>query len=107
MSARLTPTARSVKFLADAGWTVDLCERRIPGTNISKDLFGIADLVALRGRDVMLVQVTSSTNVAHRVHKIAQCPHLYVIREANIGIVVHGWRRNARGEWTLRVVDVS
>ena len=102
-----TPTARSVEHLRASGWTVGVVEQRIPHTNITRDLYGFIDLLAIRGAETMAVQVTSGSNVSARVHKIAESEHVGAVRDAGWAIVVHGWRKNARGEWTLRVVDVS
>jgi hypothetical protein len=102
-----TPTARSVEHLRACGWTVGVVEQRIPHTNITRDLYGFIDLLAIRGAETMAVQVTSGSNVSARVHKIAESEHVGAVRTAGWAIVVHGWRKNARGEWTLRVVDVS
>ena len=102
-----TPTARSLERLRAFGWTVGVVEQRIPHTNITRDLFGFIDLLAIRGTETMAVQVTSGSNVAARVHKIAESEHVGAVRTAGWSICVHGWRKNAKGEWTLRVVDVS
>jgi hypothetical protein len=102
-----TPTARSVERLRAHGWTVGVVEQRIPHTNITRDLFGFIDLLAIRGAETMAVQVTSGSNVAARRHKIAEAEHVGAVREAGWRIVIHGWRKNAKGEWMLRVEDLS
>jgi hypothetical protein len=102
-----TPTARSVEHLRAFGWTVGVVEQRIPHTNITRDLYGFIDLLAIRGGETMGVQVTSGSNVSARVRKIAESEHVAAVRSAGWTIVVHGWRRNAAGEWVLRIVDVS
>jgi hypothetical protein len=102
-----TPTARSLAHLRAFGWTVGVVEQRIPRTNITRDLFGFIDLVALRGAETMAVQVTSGSNVAARVRKITEAEDLGAVRQAGWAIVVHGWRKNAAGNWILRVVDLS
>jgi len=102
-----TPTARSVEHLRAFGWTVGVVEQRIPHTNITRDLYGFIDLVAIRGAETMAVQVTSGSNVSARVHKIAESEHVGAVRKAGWTIVVHGWRKNSKGLWMLRIVDVS
>ena len=102
-----TPTARSVEHLRALGWTVGVVEQRIPHTNITRDLYGFIDVVAIRGGETMAVQVTSGSNVSARVRKIAESEHVAAVRDAGWSIVVHGWRKNAAGAWLLRVVDVS
>jgi carbonic anhydrase len=55
----------------------------------------------------MLVQVTSGSNVAARVRKITEHENLAKVREANMRVVVHGWRKDAKGVIHFREVDLS
>lgn len=91
----MTPMQRSLKLLRDAGWTCDVAERAIPGTALKRDLFKVADIVALRGPDILFVQTTTASNTAARCKKIADNPNLPAIRAAGIRVHVHGWRSNA------------
>ena len=103
----MTPTARSLKHLRGEGWLAEVVERFIPGANIRKDLFGIGDVVAIKyGGPPNLIQVTSGSNVASRVKKIQESEHLPVLLACGWLVQVHGWRKNAKGRWTLRVVDI-
>ena len=103
----MTPTARSMAHLRAQGWTVGVVEQRIPRTNITRDLFGFIDLLAIKGGETLAVQVTSGSNMAARQRKITDHPNLPAVRAAGWAVVVHGWRLNAAGRWTLRVVDLS
>jgi hypothetical protein len=103
---KLSPTYASLGWLEAHGWTADIVERRIPGTNISKDLFGFGDILAIRGRDILIVQATSASNLAARVHKIADSPLVGMVREAGIAIHAHGWRYKG-GVPIMREVDCS
>ena len=98
---------RSLKRLRDDGWLAEPVERWIPGARVRRDLWGFADVLALRGPEVLAVQVTSGSNVAARVKKITDSENLPAVRAANIGVIVHGWRKNAAGRWVCREVDVS
>lgn len=102
-----SPTTRSRRHLEADGWHVEKVEQRVPYTNTTRDLFGFIDLLAIRGSTTMAVQVTSGNNVAARIRKIAESPNVSFVREAGWVIVVHGWRKNSRGHWVLREVDVS
>jgi len=82
-------------------------EKWNPHARIRQDLFGFADLLALRGTEIMLVQVTSGSNVAARVRKITEHENLPRVREANMRVVVHGWRKDAKGVIHFREVDLS
>lgn len=100
----MTPTARTLAHLRELGYVAD----RVDGMRgrITHDYLGVIDVLALRGREVLAVQVTSAPNVAARVAKMAHDdtqPAMRAMREAGFRIVVHGWRKDGR----LREVDVS
>ena len=103
----ISPTQRSLKYLREAGYHVEVVEKTIPRTFIKKDLFGFADLLAIRDDEILLVQVTSGSNVSARVRKIADSEHIDKVRKAGFTVCVHGWRRNAAKKYVLRVVDLS
>lgn len=102
----MTPTARSLAYLRDAGWAVDIVERFVGPARVRKDLFGMFDLLAVRGNETLAVQVTSS-GVAARVRKITESPLLAAVRGAGWVIRVHGWTKRANGRYALREVDLS
>lgn len=95
---------RTLAHLRELGYLVDVVERRVGP--ITKDLFGIADVVAV-GPDILAVQTTTGSNVAARVRKITDSPALPVLRKAGIRVLVHGWRKVRGGRWRLREVDLS
>ena len=101
----MTPTARSLAWLRDAGWLVDVVERRITG-RIKRDLFGMFDLLALKDGQVLFVQVTTGSNVAARATKIRINPNLATVQLHGLP-VVHGWRKLKRsGKWEVRVIEI-
>ena len=102
----MTPTQRSLKYLRDAGYTVAIVEHWNSFARIRQDLFGIIDLLAVRGTETLGVQTTSSTNVAARIRKLEESPMLSLLREANWSIHVHGWRK-VGNRWQVRIVDIS
>ena len=101
-----SPTARSLAYLREQGYTVEVVERWIPGANIRKDLFGFIDLVAIKRDETLAVQTTSYSNVSARVSKISEHENLAAVRAAGWRIEVHGWVRRKTG-WHVRVVDLS
>lgn len=103
----MTPTSRTLKYLRDDGWTAEVVEKWIPGANIRKDLFGFIDVMAIRDDETLAVQVTSGGNVSARIKKIEDIETLAAVRKAGWGIEVHGWRKNAKGRYQLRIVDLS
>lgn len=55
----MTPTQRSLKQLRLAGWLCAVTERWNPHVKIRQDLFGFADLIAVKGDECRLIQTTS------------------------------------------------
>lgn len=102
-----SPTARSLAYLRAAGYTAAVVEHWNPHARIRQDLFGFVDVLGIKPGETLAVQATSGSNVSKRVDKIAEHINIGAVREAGWRIVVHGWRKNAKGRWTLREVDVS
>jgi hypothetical protein len=103
----VTPTQLSLRHLRENGYLCATVEVWNPHTRTRHDLFQIADILAVKPGETLMVQTTSSSNVSARVRKIADNPHISVIREAGIGIHVHGWRQKKKGaRWELREVQL-
>jgi len=102
----MSPTQRSLKYLRDEGYLVAIVEHWQPFARIRKDLWGWADLLAIKRGEVLAVQVTSE-GVASRVAKVTISETIGRVREAGIRVEVHGWRKNAKGRYIQRVVDLS
>ena len=109
----MTPTSRSLKLLRDEGWSlVEKVERKVPGTFITQDLFGFADIICVKDNRCMLVQTTSGSNLSARINKIAASPQArFWLLPPTRTIVCHGWaRRGPRGKrklWTCRIEEVT
>lgn len=103
------PTTRlSVQYLEALGYLVQVVESRIPHTFITRDAFGILDLIAVRRDEILGVQVTgdNSGDVARRVRKITDHENTPRLRESGMRLVVHGWKRTKTGP-KLREIDLS
>jgi hypothetical protein len=76
----MTPTARTVQLLRKAGFLAEVVERwlPIPGKSVRRDLFHIADVLAVHPsqRVFLLVQCTSLGHVADRLSKAKGRPEL-------------------------------
>lgn len=114
--SKKSPTARTLELLRERGYElVQVVEHRVPYTRITRDLFGIIDVLAVgidtdgrAGVDILGVQCTSSSNAAARVNKITESDALPILRKASIRVVVHGWRKSRpSGTWVCREVDLS
>ena len=102
-----SPTARSLKVMRDRGYRAEVVERFNRFAKIRQDLFGVIDIVCVGNGETVGVQATSGSNVASRITKIEDSDALADLRDANWRIVVHGWRKNVKGRWELREVDIS
>ena len=83
-----------------------ITEKWNPHVRIRQDLFGFIDLLAIRKGETLAVQ-TTSTGVSSRIKKIMESDYLPKVRDAGWRIVVHGWRKNSKGRYVLRVEDIS
>ena len=102
----MTPTQRSLAALRELGYLVEVVEKWNSFTRTRKDLWGWADLLAIRRGEVLAVQVTSE-GVANRVKKIMDSETIGRVREAGVRVEVHGWRKNVKGRYVQRIVDLS
>ena len=106
-SRRTSPTELSLRDLRARGYLAEVVERWNPHSMTRHDLFGIIDIIAVRGTETLAVQTTTLPNVPARVNKIADSEHIAAIRKAGWTILVHGWAKKGN-RWTLaREVDVS
>ena len=102
----MTPTQRSMKALRELGYLVEVVEKWNSFTRTRKDLWGWADLLAIRRGEVLAVQVTAQA-VANRVAKVTDSETIGRVREAGVRVEIHGWRKNAKGRYIQRIVDLS
>ena len=92
----MTPNQQSVRHLRELGYTAEVVEQRIPGTNRARDLFGIIDVVAIGNGQTLGVQATSADHVSHRRTKMIESGMLPIFKEAGWLVVIHGWRKDGR-----------
>ena len=102
----MTPTARTKKLLEADGYVVAIVEKWIPFSKPPRrlDLFGFIDLLAMRPGELIGVQVTSTSNISARIHKIEQSPYRDWWVSTGSRLEVHGWSKKAQGKrkiWTL------
>ena len=107
----MSPTQRSLKLLRDRGYMCAVVEKWNPYVRIRQDLWGFADILAIRDNESLLVQTTSGSNVSARLAKIADNVQASIWTcSPNRKIVVHGWRkvgeRGKRKLWECREVEV-
>lgn len=106
MAASRSPTQRSLEYLRELGYHCEVVEKWNSFTKQRKDLWGWCDILAIRKDEVLAVQVTASA-VADRIKKIQESTTVALVRDAGIRIEVHGWRKNSKGRYVIRVEDIS
>lgn len=106
MAASRSPTQRSLEYLRNLGYHCEIVEKWNSFTKQRKDLWGWCDILAIRKDEVLAVQVTASA-VADRIKKIQDSTTVALVRDAGIRIEVHGWRKNSKGRYVIRVEDIS
>lgn len=103
-----SPTQRSLALLRKEGWIAEVVEKWIPVTKRRKDLWGFCDILCIKsGVGVLAVQTTSYSNASARVKKIQESEIVGAVRDCNIGIHVHGWKKNKKGRWECKIIDIS
>lgn len=100
-----SPTARSLEHWRAQGYLCDVVERRVPHCFTTRDAFGFIDILCVKGEDIVGVQTTSSGNLAARVDKITSHENYPLVVKA-MRVVVEGWRKNAKGRWVRREVEL-
>ena len=89
-----SPTQRTLSLLREQGWSVAITEHWNSFTRRRQDMFGFVDLLAVREDEKpLLLQVTSGANTSARRTKILGIPEAKVCLQADMRIVVVGWRK--------------
>lgn len=97
----MSPTARTLEWLRSRGWLVEVVEKWIPQSRTRRDLFGIADLIAVHPDrpETVLIQATSTSNVTARIAKLIAAPGSKVwLAQPHRELWVVGWKRYAKAE---------
>lgn len=97
-----SPTQRSLALLKKEGYLPAITEHWSSFANIRQDLYGFLDIIALRGGEVGVlgVQTTSASNVSARVHKILGIPAYRLWLNCGNKLFVHGWGKK-KGKYYL------
>jgi hypothetical protein len=113
----LSPTQRSMAFLRERGWEVDIWEHWVTlrdrlgnATNkgVRKDGFGFVDIVGVHFDypGTTYFQVTSLSNISARRNKIYASTRAEKILLTNNRIVIHGWGQRS-GRWGVVEEEVK
>jgi hypothetical protein len=101
---RQSPTKRSVELLRGEGWLPWVVEKWIPGTRITQDMWGFADICAAKeGERPVLVQTTTADNLSKRRVKILAEVRARIALAGGFRIVLHGWSPDGR----VRIEEIT
>lgn len=105
----MSPTQLTLRQLRREGYKpVEVVEHWNAFAHRREDLFGLFDILAVKGRETIAVQTTSYSHVSEHVDKMTEHENLGAIRDAGWTILVHGWKQKTKGGlWTARTVDLS
>ncbi|HLE04791.1 MAG TPA: hypothetical protein VI729_09325 [Anaerolineales bacterium] len=109
----MSPTARSLARLREAGYIACVVEKFNSFSKTRVDAFGFGDILAIHPvwKGAVLVQATTGDNAAKRRQKILALPDALAWLKAGNWILVHGWaKRGGRGErkvWTVKSEQIT
>jgi hypothetical protein len=103
MSVSLTPLSKHL--LEKEGYTVERVEHFNWFTKRRIDLLGVADLIALNGKELLLVQVTSRHNLSSRRTKALASDKLKLWLKAGGTIIFHGWDKY-KNRWRVEIQNI-
>ena len=104
----MSPTQRSKQYLEAQGYRVAIVEKWNQWAKVRQDLFGVADLLAMKPQAPLLaVQVTTTANLSTRIQKDPRTVQDW--RSTGNRFEYHGWsKRGARGTrklWQITVME--
>lgn len=106
----MSPMQRSLKNLRERGYEVAIVEHYHHYSRKTVDLFGFADILAVKDGKTLAVQTTTTGNLPARLKKMEENTVLPVCKCAGWKIEAHGWAlRGPAGKrkvWTLKRVEV-
>ncbi len=108
-----SPTARSLKYLRDLGYTCQVVEKFNMFSKKSVDLFNVIDLVAIHSDyvGVLGVQVTTRGHLQERANKCIAEPKMKIWLSAKNRLEVHGWglvgKKGKRKTYQLKIVGIK
>lgn len=105
----MSPTQRTLAECRKRGWDADIVERRLR-FNVTKDLLGCIDVVAVTPDGIIGIQATSGPHHAARVAKCKAEPRIAGWFRAGARLQVWSFaKRGKRGKakrWQLRETEV-
>ena len=92
---------RTKVLLETAGYVVEKTEHWNSFSHHRVDLLGVADMIALNGDKLLLVQITDHTNASSHHRKIIQSEKLKLWLQAGGQFVMYLWKKTGN-RWTYK-----
>lgn len=93
----------SLKEMRARGYLCAIVEKVIPHNFIKQDMFGIIDVLCIRGAETVGLQVTSLDNLSAHRKKALASPNLRTwLRGGTRTFVLHGWSQGKDGKYLLK-----
>ena len=105
--AKVSPMQRSLNKLREDGYRPAIVEYRVPFKPITKDLWGVVDILAINEQETLAIQCTTSSNMAARVTKARESVDLvtWLQQTPMHRFEVWGWLKRAN-RWCVRRLEV-
>ena len=109
----MSPTQLSLKHLRSQGYLATVVEHFNAFAKVRQDLFGFADLLAIKDGMTLAVQTTTASNMSARRTKLLGNPAVAACLKAGWAVRIEGWRkvRLRRGckvhRWQCRTVEIT
>ncbi len=100
-SGSLSPMRKSLAYMRDLGFHVEIVEHYVYHAKVKRDLWGLFDLLAVGAGKTIAVQTTSRGNMYQRKSKILGNPIHLVLKEAGWILEIHGWDRGELHKITI------
>lgn len=102
-----SPTELSLRQLRKYGWTVAIVERFNPHARIRQDLYGFADILAVKALGesggILAIQTTSGGHHNDHLLKLHREPRLWTWLQAGGKAELWSWTKSRHsGRWALR-----
>lgn len=92
----------TLKVLRGMDLAAEVCEKWIPGANIRRDLFNIADIVAV-GYKIGFIQTTTYNNKGSHIKKIEENPMLLTLLAAGAVVTMFVWKK-VKNKWGFEII---
>jgi hypothetical protein len=105
-----SPTSRTLKALRSDGYQAGVCEKWNAHCRIRQDLFGFADVAAIKSDVVgtLFIQACAACDQSKRMRKLLAVPSVRVALESANRVEVWGWRKSAKtNRWVVNRLVVT